>query len=168
MKALHGDDPSAPTWEQRPARPGRRPDRPRRGVRHPRRCPVGLRQLVGPQGGLARAGNMAAASMAASLADRRPARPAVAAASAAAFATGIALELPCLGVPALAIGAGPVISRAMAQADHPQDVLAGAALGAGAGLFTLRWWPRRPRRPATAARPPRRVRPPRPGKAWPC
>lgn len=55
MKALHGDDPSAPTWEQ-PARPGRRPDRPRRGVRHPRRCPVGLRQPVGPQGGLARTG----------------------------------------------------------------------------------------------------------------
>ena len=56
MQALHGDDPSAPTWEQRPARPGRRPDRPRRGVRHPCRCPVGLRQPVGPQGGLARTG----------------------------------------------------------------------------------------------------------------
>ena len=56
MKALHGDDPSAPTWSSRPARPGRRPDRPRRGVRHPRRCPVGLRQPVGPQGGLARTG----------------------------------------------------------------------------------------------------------------
>ena len=114
-------------------------------------------------------GSMAAASTAASLADRRPARPATAAASAAAFATGIALELPYLGVPALAIGAGPAILRAMAQADHPPDVLAGAALGAGAGLLTLRWWPRRPR----AARPPRPgrrggPRPPRPEKAWPC
>ena len=102
-------------------------------------------------------GSMAAAGTVASLADRRPARPGVAAASAAAFATGIALELPYVGVPALAIGAGPAISRAMAQADHPPDVLAGAALGVAAGLFSLRWWPRRPRRAAAAARPPWRA-----------
>ena len=44
-------------------------------------------------------GSMAAGSMAASLADRRQARPTAAAASAAAFATGIALELPYLAVP---------------------------------------------------------------------
>jgi diacylglycerol kinase family enzyme/membrane-associated phospholipid phosphatase len=74
-------------------------------------------------------------------------------ASAAAFATGVALEMPRLGVPvgaaALAVGA----SRVAVGVHYPSDVLAGFMIGAGAGVLTLRWWPRRPMRPADAVRP---------------
>ena len=74
-------------------------------------------------------------------------------ASAAAFATGIALETPRLAVPvaglALAVGA----SRVVAGVHYPSDVLAGFAIGTAAGALTLRWWPRRPMQPAEAVRP---------------
>lgn len=75
------------------------------------------------------------------------------AASAAGFATGVALEMPHLAVPigamALAVGA----SRVGAGVHYPSDVLAGFAIGTAAGTLTLRWWPRRPLQPAAALRP---------------
>jgi undecaprenyl-diphosphatase len=75
------------------------------------------------------------------------------AASAAAFATGAALELPVLAAPvgalALAVGA----SRVATGAHYPSDVLAGLSLGVAAGALTTRWWPLRPAKPADAIRP---------------
>ncbi|MGE5290542.1 MAG: bifunctional phosphatase PAP2/diacylglycerol kinase family protein [Micromonosporaceae bacterium] len=74
-------------------------------------------------------------------------------ASAAAFATGVALEIPALALPmgalALAVGA----SRVVTGVHYPSDVLAGFAIGTAAGTLTLRWWPRRPMQPAQATRP---------------
>jgi diacylglycerol kinase family enzyme/membrane-associated phospholipid phosphatase len=75
------------------------------------------------------------------------------AASAAAFATGVALEVPALAVPVGALAAAVGASRVISRAHFPSDVLAGFALGTAAGLVTLRWWPLRPAEPAAAARP---------------
>jgi undecaprenyl-diphosphatase len=75
------------------------------------------------------------------------------AASAAAFATGVALEVPALAVPIGGLAALVAASRVVTRVHYPSDVLAGAALGTAAGLVTLRWWPRRPAEPAAAARP---------------
>ena len=75
------------------------------------------------------------------------------AASAAAFATGVALEVPALAVPVGALAAAVGASRVISRVHYPSDVLAGFALGTAAGLVTLRWWPRRPAEPAAAARP---------------
>jgi diacylglycerol kinase family enzyme/membrane-associated phospholipid phosphatase len=74
-------------------------------------------------------------------------------ASAAAFVTGVAIEMPALALPvgtlALAVGA----SRVVTGVHYPSDVFAGFAIGTAAGALTLRWWPRRPMQPAQAARP---------------
>jgi diacylglycerol kinase family enzyme/membrane-associated phospholipid phosphatase len=75
------------------------------------------------------------------------------AASAAAFATGVALEVPALAVPVGGLAAVVGASRVLSRVHYPSDVLAGFALGTAAGLLTLRWWPRRPAEPAAAARP---------------
>jgi len=75
------------------------------------------------------------------------------AASAAAFATGVALEVPALALPAGGLAAAVGASRVISRVHYPSDVLAGFALGTVAGLLTLRWWPRRPAEPAAAARP---------------
>ena len=75
------------------------------------------------------------------------------AASAAAFATGVALEVPALAVPVGGLAAVVGASRVVSRVHYPSDVLAGFALGTAAGLLTLRWWPRRPAEPAAAARP---------------
>jgi membrane-associated phospholipid phosphatase len=87
----------------------------------------------------------------------RPARttsfPSGSAATAAAFATGVALEVPALAVPVGALAAAVSASRVTSRAHYPSDVLAGFAVGTAAGLLTLRWWPRRPAVPAAAARP---------------
>ena len=66
------------------------------------------------------------------------------AASAAAFATGAAMEMPELaaGLAALALAVGA--SRVVTGVHYPSDVLAGFAIGAGAAASTLLWWPRRP------------------------
>lgn len=74
-------------------------------------------------------------------------------ASAAAFATGVALEMPALAAPVGALAVAVGASRVVVGVHYPSDVLAGFAIGAAAGTLTLRWWPRRPRRPAEAVRP---------------
>jgi len=75
------------------------------------------------------------------------------AASAAAFATGVALEMPDLAIPVGALAAAVGASRVITGVHYPSDMLGGVALGTAAGLLTLRWWPRRPTAPADAARP---------------
>jgi undecaprenyl-diphosphatase len=65
------------------------------------------------------------------------------AASAAAFATGVALEVPALAVPVGGLAAAVGAARVTSRMHYPSDVLAGFALGTAAGLLTLRWWPRR-------------------------
>ncbi|MER5642135.1 phosphatase PAP2 family protein [Kitasatospora sp. NPDC002227] len=74
-------------------------------------------------------------------------------ASAAAFATALAIESPLLGALAAPVAAGVMASRVYVGVHYPSDVLAGAALGAGAAALTLRWWPRRDGRPAGTATP---------------
>lgn len=65
------------------------------------------------------------------------------AAAAAAFATGVALELPVLAVPVGMLAAAVGASRVVTGAHFPSDVAAGFATGVAAGTLTLRWWPRR-------------------------
>ena len=100
------------------------------------------RGVAGRTGPLEREGPLPAAS-----------RPSAAAASAAAFATGAALEMPVLAVPMGGLAAAVGVSRAVTGGHRPPGVAAGFALGAAAGLVTLRWWARRPGAPAAAARP---------------
>jgi undecaprenyl-diphosphatase len=71
-------------------------------------------------------------------------------ASAAAFATGVALEWPLLALPVGLLAAGVGASRVVTGVHYPTDVLAGFALGAGAGAVTMWWWPRTPAGPAEA------------------
>ena len=77
------------------------------------------------------------------------------AASAAAFATGVALEKPSLAAPVIIAAAAVGAARVVTGVHYPSDVLAGFTIGAAAGALTLRWWPRRPPVPAAAIRPPR-------------
>ncbi|MFF7308070.1 phosphatase PAP2 family protein [Streptomyces sp. NPDC008137] len=56
------------------------------------------------------------------------------AASAAAFATGVALESPAWGAAVAPVAASVALSRVYTGAHFPSDVLAGAALGAGAAF----------------------------------
>jgi diacylglycerol kinase family enzyme/membrane-associated phospholipid phosphatase len=78
-------------------------------------------------------------------------------ASAAAFATGVLLESPLLGVPVAGIAAGVATSRVAVGAHYPSDVLAGVGLGVAVGLLTQWWWPRTPPGPAAAGAPSREV-----------
>lgn len=71
-------------------------------------------------------------------------------ASAAAFATGVALEYPLLGLPVAALAVGVGISRVVTGVHYPSDVVAGAAIGVAAALATSRWWPPAPATPADA------------------
>jgi diacylglycerol kinase family enzyme/membrane-associated phospholipid phosphatase len=84
-------------------------------------------------------------------------------ASAFAFATGVAMEQPVLAAPLAPVAAAVGLSRVHAGVHYPLDVLAGAALGAGLGLATARWWPVAPHEPARArALPPRHAAEPLP------
>lgn len=106
--------------------------------------------------GLTRRGRPAAAVPSARQLQRAPRTtsfPSGHAASAAAFATGVALELPVLAAPLGAVAAAVGASRVVTGVHFPSDVVAGFATGVAAGTLTLRWWPLRRAEPAQAARP---------------
>lgn len=71
-------------------------------------------------------------------------------ASAAAFATGVALEWPVLGLPVAGLAAAVAYSRIYTGVHYPGDVAAGLALGVGLGLASTRSWPRPVDDPAQA------------------
>ncbi|MFD6497467.1 bifunctional phosphatase PAP2/diacylglycerol kinase family protein, partial [Streptomyces sp. NPDC060188] len=81
-------------------------------------------------------------------------------ASAAAFATGVALESTRYGAVVAPVAAAVAFSRVYVGVHFPGDVLAGAAIGAGAAFLTCRWWPPR-------AAVPERERPVAPAPALP-
>ncbi|MEU6819706.1 phosphatase PAP2 family protein [Streptomyces atriruber] len=66
------------------------------------------------------------------------------AASAAAFAVGVALETPRYGALLAPVAAAVAFSRVYVGVHYPGDVLAGCALGAAAAAVTCYWWPPRP------------------------
>lgn len=66
------------------------------------------------------------------------------AASAAAFATAVAMESSRLGAVVVPLAASVAYSRVHVGVHWASDVLAGAALGTGVALATRRWWPVRP------------------------
>lgn len=70
------------------------------------------------------------------------------AASAAAFATGVAMENAALGAAVAPLAGAVAFSRIHVGVHHASDVVAGAALGAGVALAGLRWWPAHPGVPA--------------------
>jgi undecaprenyl-diphosphatase len=70
------------------------------------------------------------------------------AASAAAFATGVALESPVAGAALAPLAATVGYSRMHVGVHHFEDVIAGAALGAGVAFATRRWFAVRPAEPA--------------------
>lgn len=74
-------------------------------------------------------------------------------ASAAAFATGVALEAPLAAIPVAALAAAVAYGRVHTGVHYPSDVVAGVALGAGAAVVVRRVWPTAPERTAAAEAP---------------
>jgi diacylglycerol kinase family enzyme/membrane-associated phospholipid phosphatase len=74
------------------------------------------------------------------------------AASAAAFATGVAQEMPVAGAPLSILAGGVGLSRIYAGVHYPLDVIVGAAAGAALSAATRKPWP-------VASKEPARVRP---------
>ncbi|MGH3518680.1 MAG: bifunctional phosphatase PAP2/diacylglycerol kinase family protein [Haloechinothrix sp.] len=72
-------------------------------------------------------------------------------ASAAAFATAVAMESPAAGLVVAPIAASVAYSRIHCGVHWPSDVAAGMAIGVAAGLGTRHWWPLNPDIPARAA-----------------
>ncbi|EST37045.1 hypothetical protein N566_15125, partial [Streptomycetaceae bacterium MP113-05] len=72
------------------------------------------------------------------------------AASAAAFATGLALESPRWGVAVAPLAAAVAFSRVYTGVHYPSDVLAGAAIGVGAAFTVRGLAPTRSQLPAPA------------------
>lgn len=73
-------------------------------------------------------------------------------ASAAAFATGVALELPVAGPPLAALTAAVGASRVYAGVHYPADVAAGFVVGSTVAVWLTRFWPVASREPAEARR----------------
>jgi diacylglycerol kinase family enzyme/membrane-associated phospholipid phosphatase len=73
------------------------------------------------------------------------------AASATAFATGIALEFPLAGAVLAPVAAGVAYSRVHVGVHYPSDVIVGAALGVGLALAGRALWPVKPWGPAATA-----------------
>ncbi|MGW0026934.1 bifunctional phosphatase PAP2/diacylglycerol kinase family protein [Rhodococcus sp. NPDC003383] len=71
-------------------------------------------------------------------------------ASAAAFATGVALESPATAAVVAPLAAAVAYSRVHTGVHWPTDVLVGAAAGAAVALGTRRWWAVRVDEPAVA------------------
>lgn len=69
-------------------------------------------------------------------------------ASAAAFATAVALERPVLGMVLVPLATAVAYSRVHTGVHWPSDVGAGAAIGLAAGVATCHWWPLRTDRQA--------------------
>jgi membrane-associated phospholipid phosphatase len=63
------------------------------------------------------------------------------AASAAAFATAVAMESPAAGLAVAPIAAAVAYSRVHTGVHWPSDVAAGLLMGSGIALATRRWWP---------------------------
>lgn len=71
-------------------------------------------------------------------------------ASAAAFATAVAIEAPALAAPVGILAGAVAASRVVTGAHYPSDVVVGLASGTGAALLTLVWWPTVPNTPSAA------------------
>jgi undecaprenyl-diphosphatase len=74
-------------------------------------------------------------------------------ASAAAFATGVALQQPWLALPVGSLAAAVIYSRVHTGVHYPGDVAAGAAIGVGSALLLRRIWAMPPPRAGAAAAP---------------
>jgi undecaprenyl-diphosphatase len=72
------------------------------------------------------------------------------AASAAAFATAVAMEAPLAGAVIAPLAATVAYSRMHTGVHWTSDVVGGALLGTGIAAATRRWWPVRPTTPAQA------------------
>lgn len=70
------------------------------------------------------------------------------AASAAAFATGAALELPLAGIVVAPVAAAVAYSRVHVGVHYRSDVLVGAGVGVGAAFLVKKLWPVRDHGPA--------------------
>lgn len=71
-------------------------------------------------------------------------------ASAFAFTTGVAMELPAVGVPLYGLASAVAASRVYTGAHYPGDCLAGAAIGSAIAAGSTRRWPVRPALGSTA------------------
>lgn len=83
-------------------------------------------------------------------------------ASAAAFAVGLACEVPALAVPVAALAGGVAFSRVYTGVHYPGDVIAGAALGATVAAVGKVLVPAHHAQPERAGAEPAAPQPPRP------